>query len=309
MRLLFPILFLLFIFSCEEEEELLNCEITNMSIDVGECINDSTYSLTLDFDYKNPGNEYFDLFARDSAFLGYYKLSDLPLNLDLMMSGLEYDYLLVSINDNSSCFSAIEWLPPECKDEELLNCEITNMSIDVGDCISDSTYSLTLDFDYENPGNEYFDLFVRDSAFLGYYKLSDLPLNLDTFMMSGLEYDYFLVSINDNSSCSAVIEWLPPDCDGGACEITNMSIDVGDCISDSTYSLTLDFDYENPGNEYFDLFVRDSIYLGYYELSDLPLNLDTFMMSGLEYDYLLVSINDNSSCFAAIEWLPPDCGG
>ena len=211
MRLLFSILFLLFIFSCEEDEELLNCEITNMSIDVGDCISDSTYSLTLDFDYENPGNEYFDLFARDSAFLGYYKLSDLPLNLDLMMSDLEYDYLLVSINDNSSCSSVIEWLPPNCGGGE---CEITNMSIDVGDCISDSTYSLTLDFDYENPGNEYFDLFARDSIYLGYYELSDLPLNLDTFMMSGLEYDYFLVSINDNSSCSSVIEWLPPDCGG-----------------------------------------------------------------------------------------------
>ena len=210
MRLLFSILFLLFIFSCEEEEELLSCEITNMSIDVGECINDSTYSLTLDFDYENPGNEYFDLFARDSAFLGYYKLSDLPLKLDLMMSGLEYDYFLVNINDNSSCFAVIEWLPPDCGGGE---CEITNMSVDVGECISDSTYSLTLDFDYENPGNEYFDLFARDSAFLGYYKLSDLPLKLD-LMMSGLEYDYFLVNINDNSSCFAVIEWLPPDCKG-----------------------------------------------------------------------------------------------
>jgi len=115
MRLLFPILFLLFIFSCEEEEELLNCEITNMSIDVGDCISDSTYSLTLNFDYENPGNEYFDLFVRDSIYLGYYELSDLPLNLDtFMMSGLEYDYFLVSINDNSSCFAAIEWLPPDC---------------------------------------------------------------------------------------------------------------------------------------------------------------------------------------------------
>ena len=96
--------------------------------------------------------------------------------------------MLVSINDNSNCFAAIECLPPDCKDEELLNCEITNMSIDVGECINDSTYSIILDFDYENPGNEYFDLFARDSAFLGYYKLSDLPLNLD-LMISSLEYD------------------------------------------------------------------------------------------------------------------------
>ena len=121
MRLLFSILFLLFIFSCEDEE-LINCEITNLSIDVGDCVSDSVYNLTLDFDYENPGNEFFELFARDSVFLGsrdsvflgYYKLSDLPLNLDLMMSGLEYDYLLVSINDNSSCSAAIEWLPPDC---------------------------------------------------------------------------------------------------------------------------------------------------------------------------------------------------
>ncbi len=114
MRLLFPILFLLFIFSCEDEE-ILNCEITNLSVDVGDCLSDSVYSLILDFDYENPGNEYFDLFSRDSVFLGYYKLSDLPLNLDtFMMSGLEYDYFLVSINDNSSCSAAIEWLPPDC---------------------------------------------------------------------------------------------------------------------------------------------------------------------------------------------------
>ena len=193
-----------------------------------------------------------------------------------------------------------------CEEEEYFNCEIDNVSVEVGDCKNDSTYSVTLDFDYANPNNEYFDLFVRDSVLLGYYELSKLPLTIDV-AKSGLENDYFKVAINDNYECSTEIEWESPDCGGGDCEIDNVSVEVGDCKNDSTYSVTLDFDYANPNNEYFDLFVRDSVLLGYYELSKLPLTIDV-AKSGLENDYFKVAINDNYECSTEIEWESPDCG-
>ena len=115
MKYLNLVLFFLIIisFSCEEEE-YFNCEIDNVSVEVGDCKNDSTYSVTLDFDYANTNNEYFDLFVRDSVLLGYYELSKLPLTIDVAKSGLENDYFKVAINDNYECSTEIEWESPDC---------------------------------------------------------------------------------------------------------------------------------------------------------------------------------------------------
>lgn len=91
------------------------------------------------------------------------------------------------------------------------------------------------------------------------------------------------------------------------CSINDLEVSVGECNADGTYNLTLNFDYENPGNDYFEVFIRDDVFIDYYELSELPLTIENFEMSGLEYDYIEVCINDVADCCQAIEWESPDC--
>ena len=71
---------------------------------------------------------------------------------------------------------------------------------------------MTIDFEYENPGNDYFDVHVRDDVFIGFYSLSDLPITIEEFELSGYDYDYIKVCINDNADCCDEMEWEAPDC-------------------------------------------------------------------------------------------------
>ena len=99
-----------------------------------------------------------------------------------------------------------------CLIESLDDCSISDLEVTVGECNADGTYNLTLNFAYENPGNDYFEVYIRDDVFIDYYELSELPLTIENFEMSGLEYDYIEVCINDVDDCCQEIEWESPDC-------------------------------------------------------------------------------------------------
>ena len=187
-------------------------------------------------------------------------------------------------------------------------CEINDLTVVVGDCNTNGTYNLTVNFEHVSAGNDYFDVFIRNGEFIGTYALADLPLTLENFEISGFDYDYLRVCINDNPDCCEEIEWMPPSCNTGDCDITNLTVDTGACNpANNTYPITIDFDHVNAGNDYFDVYVRNGVLVGYYALADLPLTIDEFEFSGYDYDYIKVCINDNPDCCEELEWMPPAC--
>ncbi len=296
-------------FGCQKNEVALECVIVNLAADLGECNEDGSYRITINFTALNTENEKFDVFVRNNVLIGTYNLTDLPLTIpNFNPSGLEYDYLRVCMNDNQECCQEIEFMPPECESDE---CSIFDVVTTIGECTSENTYNLTIDFEVNNPGNDYFELWSRNQIYIGYYLLSDLPLTLENFEMSGFDYDYLNICINDVPDCCHEIEFMPPDCNGtgGDCEIFDVVMTIGECTSENTYNLTLDFEVNNPGNDYFELWSRNQIYIGYYLLSDLPLTLENFEMSGFDYDYLNICINDVPDCCHEIEFMPPECNG
>jgi len=193
-------------------------------------------------------------------------------------------------------------------------CDITNLNVTVGDCNDDGTYAITISFDYEGTNQNNFNVYVRNDELLGNYSVSNLPLTISNFELSGYDEDYIKVCFEDTNSdegCCEEMEWYPPNCDDtGDCNISNLEVTVGECNPVGTYVLTIDFEYENVGNqEYFDLYVRNGVLLGYYSLADLPLTIYDFELSGYDDDYIKVCINDNSDCCQEIEWEAPDCEG
>ena len=138
----------------------------------------------------------------------------------------------------------------------------------------------------------------------------------------GDQLDPVCVEIEDNgeiilitfiNACEALCEGFTEndfvDCENdNVCDISELEIEIGECNNDETYQLTINFEYENTnGQEYFDLYVRNGVLLGYFQLSELPLTIEHFPLSGHDYDYIKVCINDNSDCCEAIEWEAPDC--
>lgn len=300
------LLCMVFILTLSCNKEFVNeCQVTNLKVDPISCNSDSTYSLKLNFDYFNVNNKYFDVYVRNKQHVGYFLLDSLPITIpNFKISGKEYDLIEVCINDAPGCCEVIEYLPPKCKDEK---CTISNLIVDTGECTSDSTYNVTIDFDASHSTNDYFDIFVRGNKNIGYYKVSDLPITIPNFKRSGKEEDFIKICINDNPDCCKEIEFLPPECEVEKCMITDLRVEAGACTSDSTYSITLNFDANHPTQSTFDVFVRGNQNIGYYKLSDLPITIPNFKVSGKDYDFIKVCINDNADCCEAIEFLTKDC--
>jgi len=212
----------------------------------------------------------------------------------------------------NSCYAFCEGFT----ESDLVNCEnntectIHDLDVITGDCNSDNTYNMTINFQYEEIGEQdYFDLYARNDELIGYFPLSSLPLTIINFPSSGEDYDFVKVCINDNLDCCKEIEWLPPNCDGQVsnCVITSLDLVAGECNDDeSTYNLLLDFDFENiNGQEFFEIYFRDDVFYDYFQLSALPITINNFPSSGLENDFIKIVINDMPECSESIEWINP----
>ncbi|MBT3587390.1 MAG: hypothetical protein HN507_01945 [Flavobacteriaceae bacterium] len=216
----------------------------------------------------------------------------------------------ITVTFPNPCYAACEGFTVEdfvdCENDN--TCDISELEIEVGECNNDETYQLTINFEYENTnGQVYFDLYDRNDEFLGYFLLSALPLTIENFPLSGYEEDYLKVCINDNTDCCEEIEWTAPDCIITVCDISELEIEVGEYNNDETYQLTINFEYESTnGQEYFDLYVRNGVLLGYFRLSALPLTIENFPLSGYEEDYIKVCMNDIADCCEEIEWQAPN---
>ncbi len=203
--------------NCENDDN--ECEIEEFSVTIGDCNDDGTYSITINFQYGNTDQTDFNVYLRNDVYLGSYPLASLPVTIDnFELSGYDEDFIKVCIegangSGNTDCCHEEEWFPPNCNGGGG-DCSISNLEIVVGDCNPSGSYVLTFNFDYENVnGQEYFDLFGENNEFLGYYQLVDLPVTIYNFEPSGNDNDYIRVCINDTEDCCQEIEWTAPNCD------------------------------------------------------------------------------------------------
>jgi len=279
------------------------CSVSQIVADPGECTGNNTYNLHLNFSYENAGNEFFNVFGREDKLIGYYKLADLPVTIEnFEASGNDYDFIKVCINDHPDCCEVAEFPAPDCTRE----CTISDLVVERGECTGNNTYNLHLNFSYENAGNEFFNVFGREDKLIGYYKLDNLPVTIENFEASGNDYDFIKVCINDHPDCCEVAEFQAPDCTR-ECSISDLVVERGECFNDSTYSITINFAYSNPGNDLFEVYGRNNKYYGYFNLTDLPVTITDFRKSGSDYDLVKVCINDNADCCKLEEIESPNC--
>ena len=189
-----------------------DCDIFDLVVDVGDCNNDGTYNITIDFEVVNPGNDFFDVYASNGELLGTFAIAELPVTVEnYPQTGEPVDFAVVCINDMPNCCADVEWEAPDCNSTD---CNISNLAVDVGDCNpnANGTYPLTINFDVQNPGNDLFDVFVRNGEYIGTFAIAELPVTIENFEVSGLPFDFVEVCINDMPDCCAEIEWESPGC-------------------------------------------------------------------------------------------------
>ena len=281
-----------------------DCSITEVVVTKGDCTSDSTYVLTIDFDYKNVGGDKFNLKANGKYF-GTYLYTQLPLTINnFPKSGQGVDWILICDKENEQCCKGKEFETKSCGNSG--DCIITNLTAVASDCDSAGNFYVTIDFDYENEGNQGFTI-LGNGVNYGNFGYADLPVVLGPFKGSNTKVWEFKVKDIQYPDCYKVKELGKVDC-GDECEIKNLVVDLGNCTSDSTYSIYINFAVENPGSTHFKLFANGQ-YFGTFAYDSLPLNLSDFPQSGNTNDWLKVCDNEKEDCCKTKEFKSPKCGG
>lgn len=291
----------------------LPCEIFNLAIDTGDCHPaDSTYEVWVNFQVQNPPSQIFSLWA-NGQFLGNYNLNQLPLYIP----NFEWDgagpndvikVCMVSNNGALGCCRTIEFPTPNCFQN---NCDINDLHVEIGDCTSDSTYQLWVNFNVVNPPANTFGLWAN-GQFFGVFNINALPLPIQFFPWDGGQGDFLKVCFNNTpggqGSCCAEIDWQVPDCLFSApCDVFDLTVTPGQCNPNTgTYPLTFDFEVNNPGNDFFEVWVN-GVFYGNHLLSTLPFTIPNVPSNGNAADEIKVCINDHPDCCQALTYQGPNC--
>lgn len=93
------------------------------------------------------------------------------------------------------------------------SCGIENVEADALGCDDEGNYKLFLNFEVENPGNDFFDLYDGDGNLIDFFALDELPLELEGFGVADGSLDSLRICINDDPDCCVNVAYEVPDCD------------------------------------------------------------------------------------------------
>jgi len=292
--------------TCNDE---LVCEINFLEVTNQECNDDGTYDLTFNFESSNPPNTSFSLWV-NNEFVESFPLNQLPITIPNVTprENTEFDILMVCYDDEEIdwCCTVIEFSQPDCNNG---SCSVSGFNSDFQDCNDDGTYNTLINFDAQNSNSTTFELYINNESTPTSYNLSDLPILLENITpRENSDDEHVLICLNDIPECCFEFEYADPNCDSaGDCEVTDLDILKIECKADGTYNTTINFEYENPNNEFFDLWVNNE-FVGFYELEDLPIFVESITpRETSEFDIIEVCINDNADCCTVLEYEQPDC--
>lgn len=92
-------------------EPVAECEIRDLDVEVANILSDSSYTIIINAVYENVDSLGFDLWW-DHEFYGFYRYSELPLTIEVVTRGLEYEHIRISDNDNEDCLAVLEFMSP-----------------------------------------------------------------------------------------------------------------------------------------------------------------------------------------------------
>lgn len=270
-----------------------NCTIGDLNTEVVEC-DSGFFSLNVDFEYSGGVSDSFKL-KGNGKFYGIYGYSQLPITLSGLVADGVTHYEFAVIDQEGKCSNYIDLGTVDCY------CLWSDIVLDPGDCTSDSTYSLVINF---MPGNvDSFTLYTQDVR-LGSYSVQSLPLRLENFPASGKKSDeLWMCAVLTN--CCLRFEVESPDCVRDLCAITDLEASALECDG-GQYKVLVDFDYNEHVSEKF-IVKRNGEWVGEYSYADLPLKIGPFW--SIDSSFMVLEICDavNHDCHAEVEVLDPGC--
>lgn len=119
-----------------------NCTIQNLDLEIGECLEEEKYAASLDFQYSNASNNFFDIYL-NGELLVTETLTNLPLELELPYLYDERNLTLeVCIGDDAQCCEQIGFTQPSC--DFTRDCAIEILDIYPTNCDDNGEYLVNI---------------------------------------------------------------------------------------------------------------------------------------------------------------------
>ncbi len=260
-----------------------SCAIEDIRMKVDSCNAAGELYLTiqpvLDADQLN-GDEQYGVYVYD-RFFGVYSVADFPVSVGPVAPDAGDLSISIDQRGREDCWKRKLFEPPYCEDR----CEITAFSAKGLHCNGDGTYTFQVSLKAENPGNDYFDLY-GPNGFIGYFKLNDVPVQVDVAAPEGESVIVLEACINDRPNCCERIEVKVPDC-LESCPITELSAKADDCLEeeDDDFFFTLDFipDETVELNDSFYVSGKNEIF-GSFAVNQLPVRIGPVSVKGAADD-------------------------
>ena len=223
------------------------CEISNMEAIAMECDEDGFFFVDISFDAENTGTS-FNVSGNGNDYgtftFGQVSYSIGPIYGDAQTS---WEFVVSDLND-PSCFQSLSIEPIDCLPPP---CVFSNLEV-MTSCNLDETVNLTIDFDAENTGSDFFELLI-DGQVISLYAYADLPIEVN-YTDGNLGVEIQVIDNND-LNCSANLNLELPNCNLPECIIGNFSSTVLPCNDEGFFSIEYAFDVENSMGDEFVIFI------------------------------------------------------
>ena len=281
-----------------------DCHVFDLIATPGDCNADGTYPLTINFQYENAPNAWFDLFYEGSN-IAFYPLSELPLVMpDFNDNGEPGQVISVCINDTPDCCASADFQAPNCNSGD---CHIYDLVAEVSDCNDQGQFFVTLDFEHTNTGNDGFKVYGNGNVY-GFFNYDDLPVTIGPLQTDNPHLEFGVADVQ-HPDCHDFVVIGTPDCTGGNndCVIEGLVAEVHPCLANGTFYVTLDFQHENTSG-YFKV-KGNGVTYGVYSYDDLPVSIGPLVGNGTtNYEFVVRDIHQED-CGDAISIGTVECAG
>ncbi|MEM1214890.1 MAG: T9SS type A sorting domain-containing protein [Bacteroidota bacterium] len=253
---------------------------------------DGQFLVDIQFNNPNGGDLGFYIFGDGVLFGPYEYGQDLYTFGPLDGTTEDHSILLLDIAD-PACFVNYPFTYT-CTDE----CLIQEVVLSTSECDGE-TFTVTLE---EVVGQNLGTIFalVGNGESYGTLSYDDLPIEIGTFAGDGeTVYEFGVIDLL-NPGCTNAGAVGPIDC--SPCDLRDLTYEVA-CGPDG-YTITFDFIFENPGNEFFGLELDGEPYDAFlYELLPITISLP----AGYTPQVLSVNSTFDLDCETAVDLVIPCC--
>ena len=270
------------------------CEIYGLFAETGDCTSDSTYVVDVVFEGYNLGTDSVVIYANDQL-VGTYQVQPNFIHLENFphLPG-EQTTVTVCAAGNGECCSSYTFETPSCDQ----SCSIYDVSVDVFNCNSDSTFAVVVNFAYQNVPGGGFDIYSGDQ-YLGFYGFDQIPAEIGHFPANETGQYNITICGSDGTTCCTSFAFQGPICAEPGCSISELTYTLTECDSAGNFFFILDFDFANPGDQGFNVVGNGNEY-GNFSYDNVPVQIGPFPSDDTPYEFLVYDAA-HPGCFDVVE--------